>query len=57
MKILTPNLVLESAHRRGFRWTATKGDHNSRGGGGGPGACSTGHFLFHRRLQVSSSDI
>ena len=31
MKILTPNLVLESARRRGLRGTANKGDHKSRG--------------------------
>ena len=31
MKILSPNLVLESARRRGFRGTATNGSHKAKG--------------------------
>ena len=51
MKILTPNLVLESAHRRGFWRKAAEGNRNF---GGGPGACP---FLFQGRLYVSSNDM
>ena len=36
MKILTPNQVLESARRRGFRREAAEGNRNSRGSGGMP---------------------
>ena len=40
MKILTPNLVLESAHRRGFWRKAAEGNRNSRGVRG------LAHFCF-----------
>ena len=36
MKILTPNQVLESARRRGFRREAAEGNRNFRGSGGMP---------------------
>ena len=36
MKLLTPNQVLESARRRGFRREAAEGNRNSRGSGGMP---------------------